>query len=419
MLRTIRLLCTVIFVAGLVATGAQSAHAGKRAPHANITISDNGDFTAANGVRGGDGSKAKPYVISGWEVRNLRIEDTDRWVTIRDNAITGQLVLNWIGDRLTMQRNVVNDMRVNQNVARTGMPTSGAITNNQFRVVGQLRHWDGLFAHNVVGTADNLGARAVNFDGFNGARFVRNTIFGHVDARLHGHHHSSGWGEETHSHKTKTPEEEASMHRYRYHDVTIAENSIRASGTYGLMYVDTNHAGNDRRAASEADPNLNRPHIHFTKVNILRNNLAGAGIFVNVFQAKDNLHPWFVRGFVDVRDNRIALNEDRYFARLQGIEILQAQAMTLRLRGNTITGWRVSDDDPMRFFESWDDDAGILLNTVDDANIFIEDNTVKNRVNGVRATQMTPTVRWTIRNLKTSGVDNRIAYDNTVANKPQ
>ena len=417
MTRIARMACALVVVATVVGVRAPAISAAE--PRANITISSNADFTKANGVRGGDGSKGNPYVISGWEVRALRIENTDRWVTIRDNVVTNQLVLNWIGNRLVLRRNVVNDMRVNQNVRRTGMPTSGVISHNQFRVVGQLRHWDGVFERNVVGTTDNLGAQAVNFDGFNGARFVRNTIYGHVDARLHGHHHSSGWGEPTHNHRAATPEEEASVHRYRYHLVTIADNSIRSTGSYALAYLDTNHAGNDRQAPSEQDPNLNRPHVHFTKVHLLRNRLSGAGILVNVFQANDNLHPWFVRGFVDIQDNRITLDEDRFFGRLQGIEVRQAQAMTLRMIGNSVTGWRPGADDPMGFFEAFDDHSGILLNTVDDANISIIRNGVANRVHGVRATQMTPTVRWTIRDLRTQNVDHRVSYDDSVANKPQ
>src|SRR5439155_16580455 len=113
-----------------------------------------------------------------------------------------------------------------QNVARTGMPTNGVMTHNQFGVVSQLRHWDGLFAYNEVGDKNNLGSQAVNFDGFNGAHFVHNTIYGYVDARLHGHHHSSGWGEPSHNHGTHTPDSDLSVHRYRYHEVFIANNSI-------------------------------------------------------------------------------------------------------------------------------------------------------------------------------------------------
>jgi hypothetical protein len=419
MTRMTRWAVAVFAVVAFVGTGAPAVSAGKTVPHDNVTISTNKDFTAANGVRGGDGSKSNPYVISGWEMRNLTIQNTGKWVTLRDNAITGQLVLDWIGHGLKLHDNVINDMRVNRNRSRTGMPTSGAIVRNKFGVVGQLRHWDGLFAQNVVGRTDNLGAQAVNFDGFNGARFVDNTIYGYVDARLHGHHHSSGWGEPTHNHSTETPADEASVHRYRYHEVTIADNSIRTTHSYALAYLDTNHAGNDRTAPSEQDPNLNKPHVHFTKVHLLRNRLTGAGILVNVFQATNNLHPWFVRGFADIKDNRISLAEDRFFTQLNGIEVDQAQAMTLRVTGNSITGWRAADGDPMSFFEGFDNDAGILLNTIDDADVAIVHNSVANRVNGVRATQMTPTVRWRISDLKTSGVDNRVAYDDTVSNKPQ
>jgi len=58
---------------------------------------------------------------------------------------------------------------------------------NTFTTVGQLRHFDGVFAFNTVG-APQSGAlsssypatRAVNFDGFNGAAFVHNTIYGNL-----------------------------------------------------------------------------------------------------------------------------------------------------------------------------------------------------------------------------------------------
>ena len=420
MLRIARWVCAVVLVLGFVGAGAPPAiSAGEPVPHDNVMISTNADFTTANGVRGGDGSKAKPYDISGWQIRNLTIQNTDKWVRIHDNAITGQLVLDWIGSRLSMQRNVVNDMRVNRNVERTGMPTSGAITDNQFRVVGQLRHFDGVFARNVVGTQNDLGARAVNFDGFNGARFVRNTIYGFMDARLHGHHHSSGWGEPTHNHRAETPADEASVHRYRYHEVTIADNTIKTTNGYGLAYLDTNHSGNDRTAPSEQDTNLNKPHVHFTKVHLLRNRLTGGGILVNVFQAKDNLHPWFVRGFLDIVDNRISLDEDRFFFNRNGIELDQAQAMTLRISGNAVTGWWPAADDPMAFFEAFDDHAGVFLNTLDDASVQIVHNSVANRMSGVRATQMTRTVHWTVRDLKTSGVERPVSYDDSVANKPE
>ena len=420
MTRTTLWMCALLSVVAIVAGGSPAAVAETRAPHANVMISADGDFTRANGVRSGDGSKAHPYDISGWRIANLTIQNTDKWVSIHNNSITSRLVLDWIGDKLNMQHNVVNDMRLNQNVARTGMMTSGLISHNQFVTVGQLRHWDGVFADNVVGTKNNLGAQAVNFDGFNGAHFVHNTIYGYVDARLHGHHHSSGWGKPSHDHTMDAANEDPAMHRYRYHEVTISDNAIYSTNSYALAYLDTGHSGNDRTAPSETDQNLNLPHIHYTKVHIVGNRLYGAGILVNTFNASDNLHPWFARGYVDIQNNRITLDQDPFwtFKQLNGIEVDQAQAVTLHITGNSISGWRPGADDPLAFLEGFDSNAGILLNTLDDADISIMHTRVTNRVYGVHAMQMTAKVHWMIRDLQTSGVDHPVSYDSNVANKP-
>ncbi len=81
-------------------------------------------------------------------------------------------------------------------------------------------------------------------------------------------------------------------------------------------------------------------------------------------------------------------------------------------------GWRTASSDPLSFLESFDNDAGILFNTIDDADAWIAHNSVTNRMNGVRATQMTALVHWTIRDLRTRGVDHPVSYDSSVANKP-
>src|SRR5688572_1796782 len=119
-----------------------------------INIQTNDQFDAEHGVRSGRETAEDPYVIAGWELNNLRISNTDGHVVIRDNTVTGRMVLNWIGDRAHVHGNEIGDLRVNQNQRRTGMPTSGSIAHNTFGVVGQLRHWDGVFERNIVGTRD-------------------------------------------------------------------------------------------------------------------------------------------------------------------------------------------------------------------------------------------------------------------------
>lgn len=387
--------------------------------HAAINIQSDDQFDAEHGVRSGAGSAEDPYVISGWQVNNVRIENTDRHVVIRDNVIAGQLVLNWIGDRAHVFSNDVGDLRVNQNQRRTGLPTSGAISHNTFRVVGQLRHWDGVFERNVVGRKDNLGARAVNFDGFNGASFRENTVYGYMDARLHGHHHSSDFdGSASHQHAGEHHMEGVD-HTQRYHRVSIRNNTISTTGSYALAYLDTNHAGNDRTAPSEQEPALREPHVHHTRVSIANNRLTGAGLLVNVFNAKDDQkHLETARGTVELVGNRISLAADDFwtFRDLHGIEVRQAQDVDLLIDGNRVVGKKAADG----AFGMFDQDrnAGIFVHTLDKADVTIANNSVMERTFGVRAEQFTDSVRWFISDLHTRNVEDPVYSDKTVKDSP-
>jgi hypothetical protein len=421
-----------ILVCGAMATAALGTVAGSAGAettvqHENVTVSADKDFTRANGFRSGMGTREDPYVFSGWQIGSLVIQNTDRYVTIRDNTIGG-LVLDWIGNRVIVRNNSIGDMRVNQNVARTGRPTSGNIEWNAFGVVGQLRHWDGLFQYNVVGAKVPEGQaqtnQAVNFDGFNGAKFVHNTIYGFVDARLHGHHHSTKFGSQSHNHTMNgdydhSSATEKTMHRYRHHQVTIAGNKIYSDAAYAIQYLDTDHATNDRTAASETDPALEAPHLHFTRVSIAGNRLYGSGILINVFNALDDRHPWTERGSIDIRGNAIHLGKDSFLdlKQLQGIEVRQARDVNLRIIGNSVTGKR--EESPLVMLENYDEDAGIFLNTLDDASVSVIGNRVSTRAYGVRAATMTKTVVWRVRDLRTTNVRERVHYDDSVENKPK
>ena len=58
-------------------------------PHSRISINGNANFTAANGVTGGSGSRNDPYIVEGWEVNDstslegIRVQNTDAYFTIR------------------------------------------------------------------------------------------------------------------------------------------------------------------------------------------------------------------------------------------------------------------------------------------------------------------------------------------------
>jgi hypothetical protein len=404
-----------------------------RESRADINIRSNDDFTPENGVRSGSGTADDPYEISGWNVFRLYIADTDAHVLIHDNTVRSQMILNWIGPNVEVHHNDVRDLRVNQNVRRTGAATSGVIAENNFDVVGQLRHWDGVFEDNVVGSPSTgllaeawdalLSSRAVNFDGFNGARFRNNTIYGYMDVRLHGHHHSSEWGDDSHHHGM----DDDMDHTHRYHEVSVTGNRIYTApaARYGLGYLDTNHAANDRTANSEENPALNDPHIHYTRVRIADNELVGSGIRVNVFNANDARHIDTATGEVAIEGNRITLLAESppvsasyisFPLRRDGIWVNDARDVEMSIRGNVVAA-ELGDLDVSG--PVWlDNGAGIYLNRVDLAQICLVDNSVSDRRYGIQARSFSGSVDWIIDDFHTHNVDEPVEWNTTVQNLP-
>lgn len=429
--------CSVLVAGPAVArSGIGPTSSESRQQHDSIVIGADNEFNPANGVRGGMGTRSNPFVISGWQVDTLEIHDTDKFVRIEGNDI-GTLVLDWIGHRALVKDNTIDDLRVNQNVQRTGDMTDGRIVHNTFGVVGQLRHWDGEFAYNTVGTPDSMelpfsSTEAVNFDGFNNAHFHDNTIYGFVDATLHGHHHSSGYGQPSHNHYMPPDDPHADHaehmkgmdhekpvdHTIRYAQVFIYDNKIYSSGPFALRYNDLNHAANDRTANSETDPALNKPHIHHTRVYLTGNKLYGSGISIEVFNADDENHIRAGMGQVVIKNNDISLDRgnDDIFSSLEGISVHQAQALVLRIENNTVKETVRETSSTTRDADS---DAGIWLNDIKKANVYLSGNAVSDMAYGVFARQFSKTVNWWISGLKTSKVGMDVYYDNSVANQPR
>lgn len=211
-------------------------------------------------------------------------------------------------------------------------------------------------------------------------------------------------------------------HTRRYHETVIAKNKIYSSAAYALAYVDTNHAANDRTANSETNPYLNAPHVHYTRASVLANQLYGAGILVDVFNARDERHKALKAGSLTINSNRVTLEQDlaRPFRVVHGIEVRQARALTLRIASNTITGPApiLAVVPVLGSLTRLDSGAGVLLNAIDAATITIANTRISNRRFGVQAVQMSKTVRWTITGLVTTGVDQPVAYDSSVKNAP-
>lgn len=434
--RTLAVYLIAALVAALVlpatAAAARSPRAEEEREQRNsIFISKNDHFDPAHGVRSGTGTADDPFIFSGWDVGHLEIRDTSKYVRIVDNNI-GTLVLDWIGGGIDVQRNTIDDLRVNQNRKRTGEATSGLIANNKFGFVGQLRHFDGVFENNQVGTKDAMlewpGQRTVNFDGFNGAIFRNNVIYGWMEARLHGHHHSSSFAGSDTSHYHGAAEDHAGHemmdHSQRYHRVYISGNTIYSNNDYALMYTDTAHAANDRTAASETDKALNDPHVHYTKVFLHDNKLLGGSLWVNVFNAQDKeKHLETATGLVDIRNNEIALAFDHgwwpAFKTIDGISIERAQDVRVNIVGNKVVGPQRDETQASIDEMVYNQTNGIALWEIDKATIMVADNTVVRHVYGVTAAHMSNTVNWTITGLRAEDVEYDVYYDgDNVKNPP-
>ncbi|MEX2457869.1 MAG: hypothetical protein WD770_02665 [Actinomycetota bacterium] len=437
---TRRLRSLVLVVSAIVLVLASLAPAAA-APAASMAVEDRADilierdteFDAEHGVRSGRGTARDPYVISHWRMGNLRIHDTQSYFTIHHVEVGGTMVLDWTGRGLRLVDNLINDLRVNRNVARSGKATTGLIARNTFRVIGQLRHWDGVFERNTVGAVDTVGNQAVNFDGFNGARFRNNTLYGTLDATLHGHHHGSGFGRASHDHAGEAMSEEHADHAghgyapanvdhsRRYHEVWITGNTIQTTQPFALTYNDVAHAVNDRTNASETDPELEKPHQHFTRIHLIGNRLTG-GLAVTVFNQTDELHTRTNRGLVEIRGNRISVARQGFngwFAGPDGLVLSQVVHADVRVVGNVIQTGAAEGLGAVELFRDYDQGAGIRLGTFDRARVYLYDNTVVARPYGISAAGFTESVRWWIRGLRTEDVATPVAYDEaSVPNKP-
>jgi hypothetical protein len=392
-------------------------------PEGEIRIDNNSEFDREHGVRSGKGTKKSPYVIEGWDLHNLEIHDTDRYVTIRNNVV-GTLRLNWIGDRVKIVHNRIGDLRVNENVKRTGAATSGVVSWNRFGHVGQLRHWDGKFSHNIVGSRESVDRseslwsnhfRIANLDGFNGARYTNNTFYGYVETRLHGHHHSSAFGDHSHYHGSKGTKYTLD-HMERYHRMVFAHNRIYSSGPYALIYTDSAHSANDRTAESETNEALNDPHVHHTRVTMVDNDLNGAGLVVDIFNADDQKHLRTERGQFSIRNNDISVREYRHAANPWeeapiGIEVHEAKDINLQIEGNKITGPSEESTTAADMLTKYVP-AGIRLLRVSEGMIRLSNNSVSNREAGIYARDF-QNVHWWINGFKTSAVSRQVDYDNS------
>ena len=413
----------VLVLAAVLAgpAGAAESHGHAMAPQARGDIRIDGDrqLDRAHGVRSGRGTARSPYVISGWDVHRIWISDTSAHLVISDNVVD-VLILDWNGPHVHVHGNRVGDLAVNRNVARTGSATQGMIAHNTIRIVSQLRHFDGVFEHNTVGNkaSGRYADQVVLVAGFNGTRFRYNTIYGYVEARLHGHHHGSGFGTPSHQHAAHGMEAD---HSRRFHELWIHGNTIRSDHKWALRYFDTGHAGNDRTNNSETNRALNRPHVHFTRVHLTGNRLVGSGIRADVFNPADPKHTGTSRGLFEVSGNTIRLRDPQLdpSATRDGIRLANLHDVDVRIMRNVIEGPAEAPAEPLGVLTGLQQAAGIRVEGVQEGRVLIIDNRVSHRRFGVFALRFDDRVRWTVRRLSTEAVQEPVHYDRSVKNAPR
>ena len=419
----------------------------------SIRIDADQDFSPATGVRSGSGTLVDPFVISGYYVTgDLWVADTDACFIVKENYIGGQLTLNWNGQCTHVHHNYIRDLRVNENNARTGYATGGLLEDNQIGVVGQLRHYDGEFRNNIIGplvptdlfdqvleTTPLIGQDVLlgNIDGFNQGLIHHNTWYGAVNLDLHGHHHGTGFfAPHSHYHgdnMTKMAEHEHD-HSDRWTSVAFTDNKIIDDKGYGLLYDDQNHAGDDRTANSETTEALNMPHQHHTMIEIARNHLEGAGIWIDVYNADDENHYKRNPGTLLLTDNVIAVKERQpeyplpffqtNYLPYAGIQLQTTKEFDAMIARNQMTFTPVQKNaDPVGdllkpFFFADQTPVAIDIQGVRDANLTITGNSADGFEYGVRALSFDEKVYWTVLDNDFGGASTPVWYDGSVANRP-
>ncbi len=360
----------------------------------------------------GNGTLEKPFVIEGlYVLGDLMLQDTDACVVIKNNWIGGQLTLNWNAQCVHVHHNHIYDLRVNENIRRTGYATGGLLERNEIEYVGQLRHYDGEFRYNTVGPMPeggpwdevrettpvlDAGVLIANIDGFNEAMIHNNTFHGSVDLDFHGHHHGDGFFA-PHSHYHGDDPANYTLHEHdhtqRWTSVAFRDNLVHDEWGYGLRYEDRNHAGDDRLANSEQEETLELDHWHRTDVVIASNTVDGAGIWVDVFNADDNHHKARNDGWLWLLDNTVIVRErddgllglwGPAYQPAVGFQIHSSKEVEMLVKGNHAT-FIANDADPLVPFWSSARPVAYQVDRLHDAGLMFMDNQAEGFEVGLKA----------------------------------
>jgi len=311
-----------------------------------------------------------------------------------------------------VHHNHLENMRTNRNVQRTGDPSATVIENNDILRVEQLRHFDGEVRNNTIGQPDallRLTQVDVVFDiaGLNGAGIHDNAIYGGVDMKLHGHHHADAFGSMSHNHAATHDNDtyddgSKPDHQTRFIDFQFYGNRI-VDDKFGLRYNDLNHAGDDREATSEQNPDLEKPHVHHTRIAIHDNVIEGATLRIATVNAPDERHLPGEDATLDIFDNQIVAPRAG-----DGITVQDVRDATVLVHGNRVEKGQLQTSAT----------AAILLQRFKNDTVQVWDNDLGAYTYGVQASQFDAKTNWTVKDNQAPGVSYPVYYDNSVVNPP-
>jgi hypothetical protein len=393
------------------------------------------DQLRAEGYLTGEGTPSSPYVLEDFYVNDeLSITSINRSLIVREGYVAGQLRLNYVGESLYVHHVFAEDLRINENIKRTGPNTGGLFHDNEFLFVGQIRHFTGEFTQNQIGprpagaVAEYLGDAGVstvapevvfNFDGFHGADIHHNRFLGMVDIKLHGHNHADCFVCDVHDHSDERefPDGEHdhssvdpangfdSRHSVRYVSLLFRDNRIEVPSGLALRYHDRNHAGDDRRANSEPNPRLEDPHVHYQDVTLRANTLVGGGLLIDVFNAADDRHPVQNLGVLRLLDNDILVHYDRdaigrTATLVKGIEVRLADGLQLLARDNEVGFVKMQRPEPgsalLGVLDREPELRGFHISTAQASNLTFQENRVEVGDIGLFAQSLSATVHWSL-----------------------
>ena len=378
-----------------------------------IVIEGDAGFNPANGVRSGSGTFEDPFLITGWYVDQVLVKDTSKAFVFSGNYVSDILILDWTGKGGYVHHNHLNDLRTNRNVARTGDPSATVIERNVILDVEELRHFDGEVRNNTIGREDLLGSLLArgdgvvfNIAGLNGAGIHDNVIYGGVDMKIHGHHHSDKPGLHSHNHgqpDEAQAEDHLEDHQVRYVDFHFYRNRIVDTG-FGMRYNDLDHAGDDRQATSEQEPMLEKPHVHHTRVALHDNVIEGATLRIAAVNAVDERHLAGETATLDIHHNRILKP-----AAGDGIVVQDVRNATVRIRENVV------EKGPLQLAGT----SAVFLQRFGNVTVEVGKNAFGDYRYGVRASQFDNLTRWSVSENQAPGVRQPVYWDESVANPPQ